>query len=97
MYQVNDKIIELQKQIEDEKQRISNCNHIFGKSKYDPETVREPCDYKLEAKGSDIWNVPTDYRDVTKDRWSKVCTKCGFIKYTNKTKPVIKDYEPDFD
>ena len=93
---MNDKIKELQKQIRLEEERISNCDHVFGKSYSDPETTKEPYGYETVAQGSDIWSLPTGYRDVTKPRWSRKCSKCGYIEHTYKQKAIIKGYEPEF-
>jgi hypothetical protein len=96
---MNQKIIDLQKQITAEQAKIANCKHIWGKVEYDPYKTQEPYGYKLEGHGSDVWPVPEGYREVTKDRWKRVCTICGCIQHTEKRERVITDFtmEPKFD
>ena len=96
---MNQKILDLQKQIADEQARIAECKHSFGKVEYVPYTTNEPYGYKLEGHGSDVYPVPEGYRPVTKERWRRVCTHCGFIQYTEKKECVVTDFkiEPKFD
>lgn len=94
---MNDKIRELQKQIQNEESKIRNCKHNFGQPYYDPETVKEPYGYRTVGQGSDVWSEPMGYRDVKKDRWTRKCSSCGFEQHTNKQEPVIKEFKPKFD
>ena len=93
---MNDKIKELQAQIEAEKNKIANCKHEFGKPFTENYTVKEGYGSKMIVQGSDIWYEHEGYRDVTKTRYGRKCINCGFTEYTEKTKPVISNYEPDF-
>jgi len=93
---MNDKVRQLQKEIEVEKRRIANCKHNFCKAYYNPDTKMEPYGFKQVAHGSDVWTEAEGYREVTVDRWTRKCEKCGFEEHTNKQKPIIKGYEPDF-
>ena len=93
---MNDKIKELQREIEAEERRIGNCKHIYGKVYYDPETISVPYGYEMEAHGSDVWHVPSGYRDEEKCRWARKCTICGDVDYTYKQKAVSVEQEPDF-
>jgi len=93
---MNDRIRQLQEQIEFEKRQIQNCKHEFGDAYSNPEIVSEPTGFRTVVQGSDIWSEATDYRDVQKPRWTRKCKKCGFEQHTKTTKPVIKEYVPDF-
>lgn len=92
----NDKILELQKQIAAEQNKMANCHHVFGKTYSDPESVSEPYGSRLIGHGSDAWYEPEGYRVVSVPRWARKCTLCGKIEYTYKQKPIISDYQPDF-
>jgi len=91
-----DKIRELQKQIEEERKRISKCKHTYGKTFYNPETVLEGYGSKMVGQGSDIWFDYEGYHDVKKDRWIRKCTLCGCEEHTYKQKNIIVGQEPDF-
>jgi hypothetical protein len=93
---MNDRIRQLQKEIEREESKIENCKHVFEKSFFNPETVKEPYGFHYEGHGSDPYLVPDGYRDVKKDRWTRKCTICGKEEHTTKLKPIISDFEPSF-
>jgi hypothetical protein len=93
---MNDKIRLLQEQIEVEKRKISNCNHNFGMSYYNHETVSEGYGSVQDGVGSDPHWSFAGYRDVKKDRWSRKCLNCGFEQHTNKQEPIISGYKPSF-
>lgn len=86
---MNQKILDLQKQIADEKAKIAACNHIWGKTQYDPYTTQEGYGHKLEGHGSDVYSRFEGYRPVTKDRWKRVCCVCGCIQHTEKKERVV--------
>jgi hypothetical protein len=92
----NDKINELQRQIESEKNKIKNCSHSFKEAIYDPETVKEGYGSVQDGAGSDPHWSYAGYRDVQKDRWSRECKICGTKQYTYKQEPVISSYQPKF-
>lgn len=93
---MNEKIKELQSQIERERQKVKDCNHEYGKPYFNPEKTREPYGYKLVGKGSDVWGEPEGYRDVEKPRWTRKCSKCGHEQHTYNEKPIVSGHEPDF-
>lgn len=93
---MNDKIRKLQEQIRVEQQKIANCQHVFGKPFSNPEIVKEPYGFKYVGHGSDVWPEPEGYRDVSKPRWTRVCTLCGKEEHTYTMKPIITGSEPDF-
>lgn len=93
---MNDKINELRRQIEIEETKIRNCNHDFGVAYYNPTTERKPYGYRIVAQGSDVWGESEGYRDVKVDRWTRKCKLCGFEQHTDKQKPIISGYEPNF-
>ncbi len=92
----NERIKQLQSEIESEKRKIQNCKHAFNKAYYNPEIVSEPYGYEMKPQGSDVYYEPTGYRDVKKDRWTRKCTICGNEEHTNKQKPITTGYEPSF-
>ena len=93
---MNDKIRDLQRQIEAEKSKVSSCTHQWGEAFSNPEITREPYGSNMVIQGVDIWYEPQGYRDVTKPRWTRKCSKCGKEEHTYKQKPVIQSYKPDF-
>jgi len=93
---MNDRMRELQKLMDAEKRKILHCTHQWGNAFYNPETVREGYGSKMEAHGSDVYYDYEGYHDVQKPRWTRKCSKCGCEDHTNKQKPVIKEYKPDF-
>jgi len=93
---MNDRIKQLQQEIESEKAKIRNCNHIFGKSYYDAETVKEGYGSVQDGAGSDPHWSYAGYRDVEKARWSRKCKTCGLVEHTYEQAPIIKGYEPSF-
>jgi hypothetical protein len=91
-----DKIRDLQRQIEEEQRKIANCKHIWGKTFYNPETVREGYGLHYVGCGSDPYMEYTGYHDVEKPRWTRKCSECGEEEHTNKQKPIVVGNEPDF-
>jgi len=71
-----------------------NCNHQWSEVKSDPEKFRE--EYltgEYETQGVHMW-PKSSFRDSYKNRWSRICKKCGKIEYTYEQKAV--KYEPKF-
>ena len=93
---MNDRIKEVQKQIDIEKAKIANCKHDFSSPIFNPETVREPDGYTLIGHGSDVFYEPDGYHNVTKSRWTRQCKICGVEEHTYKQKSIITGYEPEF-
>ena len=93
---MNNRIKELQAEIERERRKIASCKHEYGKPFYNPEKVKEAYGYKPVAHGSDVWGEPEGYRDVDKPRWTRVCIHCGNEDHTDKQKAVVVGHEPDF-
>lgn len=93
---MNENIQRLQQQIQAEESKIRNCDHLFGDPFYNPETIKEPYGFKTVAMGSDVWTEPEGYRDVEKDRWTRVCSKCGYEQHTTEKEPIINGYQPKF-
>lgn len=90
------KLAELQKQIDEIKKRQATCSHNFGEPFYNPEKVMEPYGHKLVTQGSDAWGEPQGWHEVSKDRWTRVCTICEYEQHTSKQEAVIKEYKPKF-
>ena len=93
---MNDNIRKLQDQIDAEKRKISNCKHDFDKPFFNPETVNEPYGHRMVTHGSDVWFEAEGYREVKRDRWTRVCKICGCEQHTNKQKPIVSGHEPSF-
>ena len=93
---MNDKIKQLNDQIQSELNKIKNCSHEFGAPYSNPETVMEPYGYRMVAMGSDVWGESEGVREVTKPRWTRVCKKCGLEEHTNKVEPIFSGYKPKF-
>ena len=62
----------------------ARCNHNWGDPKYVPERV-EKMRYEQRVQGSDVYweEIPTGAYEM-KDKWSRMCTKCGKIEYTTE-------------
>jgi len=93
---MNDNIKRLQKQIEEEERKISNCKHDFDKPFYNAETVKEGYGSVQDGAGSDPHWSYAGFRDVKKDRWTRKCKICGFEQHTYNQKPIISGHEPSF-
>jgi hypothetical protein len=93
---MNNRIKQLQQEIEQEQSKIRSCKHDFSEPKYDPETVTESYGYKAVVMGSDVWGEPEGYRQVQKPRWSRKCSVCGFIQYTYEQETVVVKTQPKF-
>jgi len=62
------------------------CLHEWSEVQYDPESYQKAHFSHYE---------PTyTYSTAYKDRWSRVCKKCGKVEYSYEKKPV--KYEPFF-
>lgn len=93
---MNDKILQLQKEIELERIRIKNCNHVFGEAYYDSETEMVGYGSVQDGAGSDPHWSYAGYKPVKKDRWARKCEICDKIEYTYTQEPIIKEYKPKF-
>lgn len=93
---MNDKIRQLQEQIDVERSRIANCDHNFGKPYSNPETKQEGYGYRMVGHGSDVWGEYEGYRPVEVPRWTRKCSICGHEEHTYKQKPIISGHEPSF-
>jgi len=93
---MNDKIERLQREIQDEQRKISNCKHDFSLPKYDPETKSVGYGSVQDGAGSDPHWSYAGYHDKQIDRWSHKCNKCGYVEYTYSQEPVISHYKPKF-
>jgi hypothetical protein len=94
---MNDRIRDLENQLEEERKRIRNCKHIFNKPYYNPDTVMEGYGSKQVGSGSDPYWDFEGYRPVKKPRWTRKCIICGFEQHTANQKPIIVGQEPNFD
>lgn len=92
---MNDKIKELQKQIEVEKEKMRNCSHTFGKVFYNPEKTKEWVFTHYSGHGSDPFPEGY-YKDKEIPRWTRICSECGQEEHTYKQKPIVTGFEPDF-
>ena len=93
---MNEKIRQLQSEINSEKQKISNCKHDFKKPFYNPEIVKEGYGCVQNGYGSDPYWSYAGYHDVEKPRWTRICSICGCEEHTYTQKPIIVGSEPSF-
>ncbi len=93
---MNDKIRDLEKQIEIEKNKIFNCKHVWGNVYNNPETIQE--EYLTgEYENQGVHHHPlTAFRDKVIPRWTRVCEKCGKEEHTYEQEPITS-YKPKFD
>jgi ribosomal protein L37AE/L43A len=94
---MNDRIRDLEKQLEEERKRIRNCKHIFAKPYYNPDTIMEGYGSKQVGAGSDPYWEFEGYRPVENPRWTRKCTICGFEQHTRIQKQIIIGQEPNFE
>ena len=92
---MNDKIRDLQRQIEREQELIKNCGHSFDEPFYNPEKTKEPI-YEMRWQGVDHYHEIVGYRDKSTSRWTRKCSKCGYEQHTYETEPVITSHKPKF-
>jgi hypothetical protein len=90
-----ERLIAAQKIIERANNEMSNCDHKWKETIFDPETIQESVFRGYEGHGSDPYPV-FDYYPKQKNRWSRECSKCGKKEYTDKQEAVIKEYKPKF-
>lgn len=93
---MNKRIEELQREIDREKINMGNCNHTYSEPFYNPMMKKVGYGEVQDGAGSDPHWSYAGYRDEPVDRWTKTCTKCGHDVHTDKQKPVISNYTPDF-
>ncbi len=72
------------------------CQHSFKAPVYNPETVREERVSSMPRSQGVHLFYDTCYVDVKKDRWSRTCSKCGFVEHTYKRVEKVVEYQPIF-
>lgn len=87
---------DLQRELAQSRERMSNCKHIFKDAIFDPETVKEGYGSVQDGAGSDPHWSFAGYRNIKKDRWSRECELCGKIEYTYTLEPNVVNYKPKF-
>jgi hypothetical protein len=87
---MNDRIKELQEEIEREKLRIKNCKHDWKDPIYDPDYRMEGYGSRMVPMGSDTYWEYAGYQRVEVPRWSRKCRICGEVEYTYERRTVIK-------
>lgn len=93
---MNDRIKQLQKEIELERIKMDNCVHVFSDPYYNPEDVSVGYGSVQDGAGSDPHWSYAGYRTEKVDRWSRVCEKCGYTQHTYKQEPIVSGYKPKF-
>jgi len=83
---MSDKIRELQRQIDNERNRMSRCHHDFGEPFDNPEKTRVVSGYETIRQGVDSWQQPSSWRDKYIQRWTRTCKKCGYEQHTKKSR-----------
>ena len=60
------------------------CDHVWGDPKYIPEKVAIMRNVPTKQGSDGRWkSIPTGGYEI-KDKWSRMCTKCGKIEYTTE-------------
>lgn len=85
---------EFERQLRELHEQQDACNHDWTEPEYDPEITMKPSKYEMVRQGSDIWERPCEWEEVSTDRWSKKCKKCGKVEYTKETIPI--KFKPKF-
>ena len=86
---MNDRILQLRKEIEAEEAKVRKCTHIFGDSYFDPEIVMEGYGSVQDGAGSDPHWSYAGYMPVEKNRWSRTCKMCGLIQHAYELRAFI--------
>lgn len=61
------------------------CQHVFGEVQYNPYTKKEErYTGRYETQGIHIHPIIA-YIDVAVPRWSRTCSKCGMIQYSENS------------
>ena len=89
------KVERITQEIERAKIEIASCRHEFGK----PEpTIKQIHDFLLSHYAGTGYDPEPIYLFIPKEEsgWTRTCGKCGYSEYSNKTRPIVTDYNPDF-
>lgn len=90
-----DRVTRLSEELRRAQEQIASCKHSFADPIRATRQYKEPVYSHLEGHGSDP--IPVyNWEDRTEHGWSRTCNSCGYIEYTAKSKPIIKEYEPNF-
>ena len=94
---IDEEINQLKERIKHLEWLQSQCEHDWGKSKYDPEKI-EIIKYEEDYhKGTEYFykEIHTGEYEFL-DRWSRTCKKCGLKQYTKEAETVIVEKKPRF-
>lgn len=80
-------------QVSAEVERCRREGHQWQGPKFDPVIKKRAVYSHIEPRGSDPETV-YNYVDEEVPRWSRICSKCGHIEYTDKKRTVVT--APDF-
>ena len=92
------KINSIKKELLNLQSKQEQCNHEYNESKYNPYYNKEMF-FTDECEVGDVHHHPEIlYRIIKKDRWTRVCSKCGFIDHTKSQRKVVvsKRFEPNW-
>lgn len=79
------------KELKDKQSELErNCKHEWDNTFYNPETKIELRKNPHSSPGS----FDVDRHEITIDRWTRVCKKCGREEHT--TEKVVAEYKPVF-
>ena len=92
---LTEKVSRLAKEMRDAQQQISACQNEYGVPVRASRQRLESVFDHYEPHGSDPEPIFNHYT-ITETGWERTCRHCGYTEYTNKLKPVVKEYEPDF-
>ena len=90
-----EKVIRLSRELELTQQQISLCRHQYSAPTPATHEKLKPIFRCFQGHGSDpepVYDYVTEYERG----WERSCQTCGYTEYTAKTKPIIKEYVPDF-
>jgi hypothetical protein len=91
-----DRINELTRELDIEKQKQSNCRHTWSDPFQKQFTEKEEVGTgQYEEHGVDRWEKTT-FRDKPVTKWVRKCTACGLEQVTEKIKVVKTITAPDF-
>ena len=92
------KIVKLEQELKSLKDSQKYCAHKWDKTKYDPYFSSEMyATGQYEVNG--IHQHPImDSRLINKDRWTRICIKCGLAEHTEQTTEIKQPVktEPKF-
>lgn len=86
----------LEKELAIAKEKVRTCNHDYTQPTEAIRKIPVPHFVGYRGVGSDPEPI-YEWSEQIENGWERKCELCGSTQYTNKTKPVVSGYNPDFE